>query len=146
MAINYKKIGVKTAGVALGTVGTGMILKALPATINNLWKGAGAILLGALLPNFVKGEFVEAVASGVIAVGTQKLAQHFDFAVTGIGDAEYSVSARNNAIESANEQVAEYIAAANELEEAITGIAEEQSMVASLEDESRVEEDLSLAM
>lgn len=148
MAINYKKIGIKTLGNAVGVAGGGMILKALPASINNMWKGLIALFAGAALPEFVKGELTDGIGNGLVSVGIIKLASEFkiDIGVAGIGEVEYSASARNNAIEQANQQVAEYIAAANELEQEISGAQEEANMVAGPDDENMVAEDLAYAM
>ncbi len=149
MNVNWKKVGAKVGGVTIGTLGAKIILKTLPATITDLYKGIGCLIAGALLPNFVKGEFMDAIGSGIISVGAEKLATNFGFAISGVEDEGYSVSARNMAIEQANQQVSEYISAVNELEYEVAGLAEEGAMVASIdgpEDENMVAEDLAYAM
>ncbi len=123
MSVNWKKVGVKAGGVAVGTLGTKMLLKALPATVTNLYKGGGAMLLAAFLPTFVKGEFIDAVASGMMSVGAEMVATHFNFAVSGLEDS-YSIDARNMAIEQANQQVAEYIGEAEQFYNEVSGDAD----------------------
>lgn len=162
MAINWKEVGVKVGGSALGAIGTRMIIKVLPRTIPKMWVGLGAICVGALLPTVIKSNFIEEVGSGMIAVGAQELATSYGFGIAGMEDegydGGYSVQARNMAIEQANNQVSEYIAAAEELEqeleEAVNGLEEESAMVGMPDDddeenmiaENMIAEDLAYAM
>ncbi len=137
--INWKEVGTKIGGAGLGAIGTKMILKVLPATVPQMWKGIGAMIIGAFLPTFIKSNFVEEVGSGMIAVGSQELASSFGFAVSGVEDPGYSVSARNMAIEQANHQLAEYIGEAEQFYNEVSGdedfVAGDENFVAGEEDE-----------
>lgn len=83
---NLKKLGTKAIGVSVGAVGAKVLDKPLQ-NLDPKLRGAGKIALGAVLPNFMKGELSENIGSGIIAVGALDLVGGFaPGLVSGVGE------------------------------------------------------------
>ena len=73
---DFKKMPVKAGGIAAGVAGAklinNLVVKQFP-TIKAPMVGGGILVVGALLPSFVKGEMMENVGNGMIAKGADIL-------------------------------------------------------------------------
>ena len=84
---DFKVVGTKVVGVAAGAE-AGLVIDKITAGMNidPALKGAGKIILGALVPEFIKGEFMESMGSGLIATGVIDLNKKFvPSMITGVG-------------------------------------------------------------
>lgn len=85
---DFKKIGMKAAGLGAGAVVASVVSAKVPfvANLNPKIQGAAKIVLGALLPSFVKNEFIGHMGDGMIAQGAGQLVSSFMPAVSGYDD------------------------------------------------------------
>jgi len=71
---DFKAIGMRVAGVGAGAVAGKVINKPL-TSMNPKLRAGLKVLVGAAIPEFVKGKFVEDMGSGLIAVGASELVE-----------------------------------------------------------------------
>lgn len=85
--LDFKKAGIKALGLGAGATAAVMIDR-IPqvGALNPKIRAIGKIVLGVLIPSFIKTPIVEHVGDGMIAVGTNQLVASFTPAVQGIGD------------------------------------------------------------
>jgi len=83
------KIGMKAAGLGAGAVGATLADKIIPASLAAPLKSGIKIVVGAVLPELVKNEFVGHVGDGMLAVGVGELAGSVVPGLSGIGEDPY---------------------------------------------------------
>lgn len=73
--LNFKQLGMNVAGLTAGAVGANMLVKFVPASMDNKIVAAIQIAAGALLPELLgkKSPIMSAVGNGMIAVGGASL-------------------------------------------------------------------------
>jgi hypothetical protein len=71
-----------------GAVAAGAVAKFLPATMNDKLKAAVPVVVGIMLPKYLKGNIGAGVGAGMVAAGGLKLVQSFGI-LAGVG-APYS--------------------------------------------------------
>jgi hypothetical protein len=67
-----------------GAVAAGAVAKFLPATMNDKLKAAVPVVVGIMLPKYLKGNIGAGVGAGMVAAGGLKLVQSFGI-LNGIG-------------------------------------------------------------
>ena len=67
-----------------GAVAAGAVTKFLPATLNEKLKAAVPVVVGIMLPKYLKGNIGQGVGAGMVAAGGLKLVQSFGI-LNGIG-------------------------------------------------------------
>ena len=67
-----------------GAVAAGAVAKFLPATMNDKLKAAVPVVVGIMLPKYLKGNIGQGVGAGMVAAGGLKLVQSFGI-LNGIG-------------------------------------------------------------
>ncbi len=67
-----------------GAVAAGAVTKILPATFNDKIKAAVPVVVGIMLPRFIKGNIGTGIGAGMVAAGGLKLVQSFGI-LNGIG-------------------------------------------------------------
>jgi hypothetical protein len=67
-----------------GAVAAGAVAKFLPATMNEKLKAAVPVVVGIMLPKYLKGNLGAGVGAGMVAAGGLKLVQSFGI-LNGIG-------------------------------------------------------------
>jgi len=88
---DFKAIGMRVAGVGAGAVAGKVINKPLSGMDPKL-RGGLKIVVGAAIPEFVKGKFVEDMGAGLIAVGAGELVEELaPSLVSGIGNIDQSI-------------------------------------------------------
>ena len=60
-----------------GAVAAGAVAKFLPATMNDKLKAAVPVVVGIMLPKYLKGNIGQGVGAGMVAAGGLKLVQSF---------------------------------------------------------------------
>ena len=85
--INVKSIGIKVLGTAAGAFAARLLynmgLKQFP-TIKPQYAGLGIVVVGALIPKFIKSELGSAAGDGMIAIGSLSALQGFGV-ISGVG-------------------------------------------------------------
>lgn len=82
---NFKELPVKIGGITAGVAGGKLIKKMMP-NANPLIPAGLALVGGAALPSFVKGEIFESVGNGLMAQGASQLLDKFVPAINGVGE------------------------------------------------------------
>ena len=67
-----------------GAVAAGAVTKFLPATMNEKLKAAVPVVVGIMLPKYLKGNIGQGIGAGMVATGGLKLVQSFGI-LNGIG-------------------------------------------------------------
>jgi len=67
-----------------GAVAAGAVTKFLPATMNDKLKAAVPVVVGIMLPKYLKGNIGQGIGAGMVATGGLKLVQSFGI-LNGIG-------------------------------------------------------------
>jgi hypothetical protein len=67
-----------------GAVAAGAVTKLLPSTMNEKLKAAVPVVVGIMLPKYLKGNLGQGLAAGMVATGGLKLVQSFGI-LNGIG-------------------------------------------------------------
>jgi hypothetical protein len=67
-----------------GAVAAGAVTKFLPSTMNEKLKAAVPVVVGIMLPKYLKGNIGQGVGAGMVAAGGLKLVQSFGI-LNGIG-------------------------------------------------------------
>lgn len=95
---DFKKIGLKVAGVTAGAVAANALTKVLPASIDSKMTSAVQIAAGAILPDLLgkRNELLENIGNGMIAVGGMNLVSELTSkGVSGIfGNETYNYESR----------------------------------------------------
>ncbi len=85
--LNFKKIGVKAAGLGAGAVAARVLTKKVAANLNPKLKSAGVIVAGAMLPSFMgRSQFLSDMGDGMMSVGASELIGNFVPGLAGIGE------------------------------------------------------------
>lgn len=82
---NFKELPVKVGGITAGVAGGKLIKKMMP-NANPLIPAGIALVGGAVIPSFVKGEIFESVGNGLMAQGASQLLDKFVPAINGVGE------------------------------------------------------------
>jgi len=69
-----------------GAVAAGAVAKFLPATMNDKLKAAVPVVVGIMLPKYLKGNIGAGIGAGMVAAGGLKLVQSFGI-LAGVGGA-----------------------------------------------------------
>jgi hypothetical protein len=86
--IDFKKLGIKTAGIAAGAVGAELLSESVLENVEPKKRGILKIVAGAFLPELMpKALFLGHAGSGVIASGSVELYHAFK-PVSGVGTAD----------------------------------------------------------
>ncbi len=81
----------KAAGLGAGAVGAKVLISKVAPNMNPKLKSAGAIVLGALLPEFAgRSQMMADVGAGIMAVGASELISGFVPGLAGIGEVDPS--------------------------------------------------------
>lgn len=87
-AIDVKKVGLKVIGVAGGAFAArtlnNVVVKQFPTLLSGWMIGAGDVVIGALLPKFIKSDLGAALGDGFIAIGALTAMQGLGI-VAGLG-------------------------------------------------------------
>ena len=67
-----------------GAVAAGAVTKFLPSTMNEKLKAAVPVVVGIMLPKYLKGDIGQGIGAGMVAAGGLKLVQSFGI-LNGIG-------------------------------------------------------------
>lgn len=122
---NFKELPVKVGGITAGVAGGKLIKKMMP-NANPLIPAGLALVGGAVIPSFVKGELFESVGNGLMAQGASQLLDKFVPAINGVGEVG------DVADEPTNENISnEYLMAglglADDINDGLGNIAEESA-------------------
>lgn len=86
-AINIKQVGTKVLGVAAGAFAArtiyNMVIKSSP-TMDPKYIGIGEVVLGVLVPKFIKNELGSGIGDGLLAIGALTTLQNFGV-ISGVG-------------------------------------------------------------
>jgi hypothetical protein len=87
-AVDVKKIGLKVIGVAGGAFAArtinNVVVKQFPTLLSGWMIGAGDVVIGALIPKFIKSDLGQALGDGFIAIGALTTMQGLGI-VSGLG-------------------------------------------------------------
>jgi hypothetical protein len=87
-AVDVKKVGMKVVGVAAGAFAArtinNMVVKQFPTALSGWMIGAGDVVIGALVPKFLKSDLGAAIGDGFIAIGALTAMQGLGI-VSGLG-------------------------------------------------------------
>jgi len=86
--LNFMKIGTKAAGLAVGGVGAKFLVKKIAPNLAPKLKSIGAIVIGALLPDFLgrRNPFMQNIGDGMMTIGGTELVGGFVPALAGVDD------------------------------------------------------------
>lgn len=82
-AINLQSVGMKVAGIAVGAFADNLARKNF-TSISPTILGAGELVIGVMLPKFMKSPLGEGIGDGLIAVGAINLMKSFNV-ISGVG-------------------------------------------------------------
>jgi len=85
--VNWGKVGTDAAGLAIGAVGSGFVLKMIPIK-NEKIKAAMPLVLGGFLMTRKPGSFISNVGAGMMAKGASDLAASMGIGAVPIEDVD----------------------------------------------------------